>query len=141
MTYATAQDLIDRYGQSNLIQLTDREATGSIDQTVLGRALSDADAIIDGYIATRFAVPMSPVPAALIPIACALAYFNLHSEGAPLAVANAKTDALVFLRDVASGKAALGTGGPAASDQTGAGSVQFIQDRPGINPQDLDDYR
>src|SRR5690606_6605607 len=44
-----------------LVALTDRAevATGEIDQDVVDRALADTDAMIDGYIAARYALPLA----------------------------------------------------------------------------------
>ena len=57
MTYALQQDLIDRFGESELIQLTDRTNVPptDVDDVVVGRALADADGTIDGYIGKKYA--------------------------------------------------------------------------------------
>ena len=44
MSYCTRQNLIDRFGEPELIQLTDLDNLGVIDDTVLNQAISDADA-------------------------------------------------------------------------------------------------
>ena len=59
MSYAAQSDLTDRFSAAELAQLTDRVNGTVIDTTVLGRALSDADAEIDSYLATRYALPTS----------------------------------------------------------------------------------
>ena len=55
MTYATLDQLTDRYTERLLRQLTDRAAppAGAIDAEVVDRALADTDAVIDGYLAGR----------------------------------------------------------------------------------------
>ena len=57
MTYATLDLLTNRVGEAMLIALTDRGEVpfGVVDADVLARALADADAIIDGYLAARCA--------------------------------------------------------------------------------------
>ena len=55
MRYATQKDMIDRFGEEDLITLTDRAdrakpPTGKIDAKVLNKALSDAADLIDGYL-------------------------------------------------------------------------------------------
>ncbi|KQQ85847.1 hypothetical protein ASF65_04740 [Aureimonas sp. Leaf324] len=82
MSYASLQDLIDRFGDRELIQLTDRtnRPASVIDQTVVGRALADADALIDGYVGKVHALPLAAVPPALVKTAADIARFYLHSK-------------------------------------------------------------
>ena len=108
MTYASKQNLIDRYGSDELLQLTDRANTGSIDDTVITRALADADAEINGYLATRFALPLSPVPTALEKLACDIARYRLYEDRVTELVKDRYKDAVRFLQDVSAGKVMLG---------------------------------
>ena len=64
MSYAAQSNLIERFGEAMLVALTDRAAvaTGAVDAAVIARALIDTDAIIDGYLATRYLLPLSDVP-------------------------------------------------------------------------------
>ena len=62
MAYCTQQDMIDRFGSEDLIQLTDRNALGVIDATVLSAAIDDATDTMDTYIATRYTLPLAVVP-------------------------------------------------------------------------------
>jgi phage gp36-like protein len=124
VTYASAQDLIDRFGEKELIQLTDRvnRPQTTIDDTVVARALADAEALADGYIATRYTLPLAAVPAALVRIVCDLARFLLHGKAAekdsPVERANAA--AIRWLQDVSKGTVTLETGaGSAAIEATG----------------------
>ena len=80
MTYATLAQLIDRVGEPMLIDLTDRGevATGAIVAAVVERALVDADALIDGYLAARYQLPLSVTPALITDVAQAVALWKLH---------------------------------------------------------------
>lgn len=80
MSYATLQQLIDRYGAALLVALTDRAEPpeGEIDTLIIGRALAGADALIDGYLAALYALPLSTVPTVLPPLAQAIAIYDLH---------------------------------------------------------------
>jgi phage gp36-like protein len=82
MAYAAVQDLIDRFGERELIQLTDRAepAAGTIDLVVAGKALSDADELINGYVAVVYTLPLSTTPAILTDVACLIARYRLHRE-------------------------------------------------------------
>jgi phage gp36-like protein len=59
MTYATLQDLLERFGEAELIAASDRTASNQIDATRVDAALVDADAEIDGYLASRHRLPLA----------------------------------------------------------------------------------
>ncbi|PIW30927.1 MAG: DUF1320 domain-containing protein [Rhodospirillales bacterium CG15_BIG_FIL_POST_REV_8_21_14_020_66_15] len=128
MPYATKQDLIDRFGEDELIQLTDRGGAGVIADAVLNMAMADADATIDSYLAKRYDLPLAEVPPALVPKAAALVRYLLHDESPTETVVKNHELALAWLRDVAAGRVELDVGGstPAEADivlQDGAGPV------------------
>ncbi|MCE7915417.1 MAG: DUF1320 domain-containing protein [Nitrosomonas sp. PRO4] len=109
MTYATQQNLIDRFGEDELIQLTDRQSLGVIDATVVSRALADADARINGYLAVRYSLPLAaPLPTELERLACDIARYALYEDRVTEIVKERYQDAIALLRDVAAGKAELG---------------------------------
>ncbi len=108
MSYATEQDLIDRFGESELIQLTDRAAAGTVDLTVSGRALSDADAEINGYLAGRYTLPLSSTPEVLVRIAADMARYYLFGSAVPEVVRTRYEDAVRLLKAIASGQVDIG---------------------------------
>jgi len=114
MTYATQQNMIDRFGQEELTQLTDRTRSGGIDAAVVDRALADADAVINGYVSAKYTLPLSPVPAGLERIACDIARYGLYDDRATEQVKQRYDAAITFLKDVAKGTATLG---PDAANQ------------------------
>ncbi len=81
MTYATVQDLIDRYGEREMIQLTDIDEprTDAVVSARAQRALDDAAAEVDGYLAGLYALPLSPVPGTLRRVAIDIARYHLGS--------------------------------------------------------------
>jgi len=113
MTYATQQHMVDRFGETELIQLTDRDNTGAIDSNVLARAIADADAEINGYLIGQYALPLASTPDILITYACDIVRYRLYDDRATEQVTKRYDAALKFLRMVAEGKIALGL------DQTG----------------------
>ncbi len=118
MSYATQQSLIDRYGEAELIALTDKATppTGAIVATVVDRALADADAIIDSYAAARYLTPMTPTPAVVVGVACVIARYKLHEDHATELIRRDYETALTWLRDVAAGRAQIvGALAPGAS--------------------------
>ena len=73
MGYATQQDLVERFGEEELIQLTDREHAQLIVADVIDRALSDADAEIDSYLGVRYTLPLVSIPVLLVGVAANIA--------------------------------------------------------------------
>ena len=108
MTYATQSDMISRFGQDEIQNLTDRNNAGMIDVSVLGMALADADATINGYLAGRYILPLSVVPAALVKRAADLARYYLFGLQATDLVKSNHDDALVWLKQVNTGIIELG---------------------------------
>lgn len=125
MTYAVKQDLIDRFGELELIQLTDRTSSvpTNVDDVVVGRALADANAWIDGYLVKLYALPVAAPPPVLVKIAADIARFYLHGEAASDSVRRAFEDAEAWLRDVSRGVIGLEIAGVPAA-QPGGGAVR-----------------
>lgn len=67
MSYATSADLLTRFGEGELLRLA-MTPSGELDQATLQLALDDASALIDGYLAGRYPLPLTHVPSALVPI-------------------------------------------------------------------------
>jgi phage gp36-like protein len=61
MAYTSTQQLIDRFGEHELIQLTDRYGAGVIDTQVAAQAISDANAEVDAYLRSFGFSPLSTV--------------------------------------------------------------------------------
>ncbi|HEY1136575.1 MAG TPA: DUF1320 domain-containing protein [Xanthomonadaceae bacterium] len=121
MPYATLQHLVDRFGEDELIRISDRDNTGAIDAGVVAGKLADADAEIDGYLAGRYTLPLTTVPEALRRIACDVARYHLYDDRVTEAVQKRYDDAIKFLRMVAKGEVQLGvdTGGAAPAVSAG----------------------
>lgn len=124
--YATQQDLIDRFGQEELVELTDRAdpPAGVVDSTVVTRALDDTAALIDGYVGVRYELPIAAVPALLTNLAADIARYKLYDEAPPEAVEKRHDDAIKTLRDIAAGKAKLDVAGAEPAGST-SGAPQF----------------
>lgn len=119
MSYASKADLIDRYGQRELVQTTDKAAppTGTINDTTVSRALSAADAEIDSRLGLLYAVPITgTVPQRVIDCACKIARFYLHEDRVSDQIRDAYKDELKWLDDVARGRATI----PGLSVDTGS---------------------
>lgn len=150
--YATVLDLVGRYGADELAQRTDRQlprlVTGQMLQTaaeggdlsgledeqqaavaaslvVLEQALNDASVMVDGYISSRYPVPLNSVPAVLPRLTCELARFNLYEDICPEHIEKRQIAALKTLRDIADGTLSLGVS-PAASNVITAGGPEMV---------------
>lgn len=127
MAYITQSDLVDRYGSGRLQQLTDRDGTaGAIVDAVIDRAIADVGAVIDGYLAARYALPVATVPPLLATLAGDLVLYRLYGETVPERVAADRKDALQTLRDISAGTVRLPLAAPDTGEAPSSGdSVQF----------------
>lgn len=127
MTYATKQDLLDRFGETELVQLTDKvnRPASTIDDVPVSRALGDAAALIDGYIGKLYRLPLSALPPVLTKNACDIARYYLHGKAAEKdgPVERTYDEAVSWLKDVSKGVVTLDVEGVAPA-QAGGGSVQ-----------------
>ncbi len=127
MAYATTQDMVSRFGQQEVIALTDRENSGEIDEAVLAPALTEATAEIEGYLAARYALPLASPPRLVVGICCDIARYRL-SGGSVLEtdpVRNRYRDAVRLLEQIGAGKVSLGLTPAGQPAPTAAGvSVQ-----------------
>lgn len=132
MSYTTLADLTARFGDRMIVALTDRGemATGAIDTTVTDKAIAEADAVIDGYLAARYALPVSPVPALLGDIALAIVIWKLHLGAPDPKIEADYKDALRSLRDIAAGVITLTIAGVDAAGKTATGVQVTDRDRP-----------
>lgn len=103
MPYATQADLETRFGSKELAKLTDRTAGSVIDTAVIDRALLDAEAEIDGYLAVRYQLPLASVPVALAQLACDIARYNLWGDRASEGIKQRYDDAARRLKAIAGG--------------------------------------
>lgn len=123
MPYASPADLIARFGEEELIDRTDRDQTGAYDPASVARAIGDASALIDGYVAARYTLPLASPPAVLVGVCCDLVRYALWSDAAPGIVEKRRDQALAVLRDIGSGRARLDVPTPAAAP---SGTVQAV---------------
>jgi phage gp36-like protein len=123
MTYCTLAQLTDRFGEKMLRQLTDRATppAGAIDTAVTDRALADTDALIDGYLAGRYVLPLTETPALLADLAQTISIYKLHSQTVAQKITDDYAQALKTLRDISTGIIRLGVAGiePATNNASG----------------------
>lgn len=163
MAYATATDLLDRFGAEEMAQVaTPREfprvATDLLRATVAGadrsawtadevaaadaaylriqKSLSDSDNDMNMYIGARYTLPLTPMPANLVRVACDVARYRLYEDHAPEEVRLRYKDSIHLLEMISQGKLPLGVETPQAT----AGAPQFKQTDRVFSRDTLEDY-
>lgn len=136
MTYATAANLLERFSAEEIAQRADRsiprlvtaamlstaaaggdmsgytapeQAAAAAALALINGALADADSEIDGYVATRYSVPLNPAPSIVKRLACDLARYHLYDDQATETIQKRRDAAVAELRDISAGKVSLGT--------------------------------
>jgi len=79
MAYSIQADLENSIQLSHLVELTDDLATGSIVETVITRAIEDADSEIDIYCRKKYIVPLT-VTNEVRKMSVDIAIYNLYSR-------------------------------------------------------------
>lgn len=111
MAYATVVQMVARFGEQELIQLSDPEAK-ALKSAAIEEALADASGVMDSYLARRYSLPLTlatPLPA-LVDCCADLALYRLMRLRRRGAVEDAKERSeacMAWLKDVASGKAII----------------------------------
>lgn len=108
--YATIPQMIARFGEIEVLKLSDRLRAGVIDPQVLNDALAEADFEIDPYLAPRHTLPLASTPRILSGFACDIARYRLCGAGVTATdeIRNRYKDAVRFLEKVAGGEIGLG---------------------------------
>lgn len=117
MSYIVQADLLSQLSGAQLIQLTDDNKTGVVDTDKVTRAIAEAEAEVNGYIATKYSVPVaSPVPDLVKQLAIDVAIYRLYRrrQRVPDDVRTAYEDAVKKLEGIAKGLVTLGIEPPPA---------------------------
>lgn len=110
MPYASQQDLIDRFGEDELIVAADRDRDGEIDAGVVETALEDASAEIDSYLAQAYRLPLATTPRLIQRLCVDIAFHRLSPE-ADTATEHRRTrydEAVSLLKKLAKREVTLG---------------------------------
>ncbi|NOR62158.1 MAG: DUF1320 domain-containing protein [Rhodobacteraceae bacterium] len=118
MPYADLTGLTARIGEETLIELSDRASppAGGVDA-----ALADADALIDGYLATSYTLPLSASQTLVVTLAEAITIYKLYTFAAPERAESDYRDAIKSLEKIAEGKIKLTAAGAEPSSSGGSG--------------------
>lgn len=103
MAYATPAAMVERFGEEEVRQLSDRAGVGAMDVSVVETAIEDADNEIDGYVGGRYDLPLPSAPPILKRLSCAIARYRLFRTLPPDDVRQDYEDAVDALKRIASG--------------------------------------
>ncbi len=84
MSYATAQDVIDRIGEDELWGIVGDDGEGNLDTATIETALADASEEIDSAIRVRYRLPLETVPGLIKRICIDKAVALIPSNGAEM---------------------------------------------------------
>lgn len=129
--YADVADMVARFGDLEVMQISDRNADGQIDDDVVLVALADATAEIDAYLG-RFKQPFAEVPPILKRLCCDIARYRLTATSGVQITEEIriryKIDVLDLLKALAKGEVQLGL--DSAGEQVAASENSIVFTNP-----------
>jgi phage gp36-like protein len=139
MSYCTLDDIIAVIPNTDVVQLTDGTGT-TPDATKIAAAIASADAVIDGFLLSRYTLPLASTPPLLTNISVDLAIGNLyglkHAADMPDSIQKRIDSAMKLLGMIQKGVISLGvedvsqpaTGGGIKTNKT-ADDRMFTKDK------------
>ena len=129
--YATVEAMKRKFGESELIQLTETEPPylDAINMDKLNAAMQEANSEIDAYVGSRYPLPLQLIPPFLTEIGCNLArYYAVTgdlSENDP--IKNRYESSIKTLTKISKGELTLGSSpaGESKPVQTSSNNVMF----------------
>jgi phage gp36-like protein len=120
MAYCSVADLVARFSETEIAQLTDVESRETVDDTVALAAIVEAGGVIDSYLAAHYALPITDaVPSQISAVCLDIARYRLYDDHAPEAVRKRYEDAIAWLRLVMDGRIRLALTAPTVDALTG----------------------
>lgn len=141
MPFATRDDLVLRYGEAEIIDLTDRAIprAGEIDDAVLQVAIDDAEAMIQAHLGAKYSRLAEDRPKALVIQACAIARYHLFVRPTE-EVEKRYSAAIKFFDRIGKGEISIGQAHDAGR-VTEAGGPTAQAPKPVFSGGAIDDYR
>lgn len=155
-SYIGVTDLLERYGTKEIIKRTDRTMPHKVTPELMEAAAagedlsawtpeqqeavadairlaeiaaSDATDLINGYIASRYMLPLATVPGVLIRLCSEVARYNLYDDAPTKEIQERNSATLKTLRDMADGRLSLGVDKLGAAPQTSQSAVMVSDGR------------
>jgi len=133
--YVTADAMRRKFGERELIQLTDTEVPyqDSINTDKLNAAMQEANSEIDAYIGSRYPLPLQTIPPFLMEIGCNLArYYAVTGDlGENDPIKSRYESSIKTLTKISKGELTLGSApaGESKPVQTSSNNVMFTVGR------------
>ena len=142
MSYCTQTDIEKQISESELIELTDDAAAGSVDTDIVDRAIADADEEIDAFVSMRYSLPFSSTPALVRLMSVDLSICNLYARRDHIELPATRKERCQRHRDrlekIASGELKLDATDPSADADFGIETTSDKDDRVFSTGRDSD---
>lgn len=122
--YCSQAGYIERFGEAELLQMTDLDNDGAPDDGFLEAAIADAESEVNSYLAQRYDLPLAVVPDVLRARAHDILRYRLFRHRPAEEVRQRYEDAVSWLRRVAIGQASLGVPPTAEPQSDGVAVVR-----------------
>lgn len=112
MAYIDVDDILGMLQEQDVIDLTDDEDLGRINQDRVSAAIEQSDAETNGYLGVRYSVPLgAPVADIVIKVSTDIAIYNLYSRSSADEIPEVRRqrylDAVKTLEKLSTGKIML----------------------------------
>lgn len=144
MPYCTLASILERIPEKVVIQLTDDDRLGAVDQVKVDAAIARAEGEIDAWCGGRYAVPFATVPPVIAELAADLAVYHLYArkvEKIPETRVDGWKNAVRLLEKISEGKVSLGVAQlPPPAPAAVAGGASFTGGERRFTRDSLKDY-
>lgn len=138
--YTSKDDMIAAFGETEILDLTDRDGDGFADEAVWASIILQTTSLIDGYIGSRFALPLPEVPQLIAQCARWIARYFMAEDHATDRIKYDYEQALKFLTMIREGKLDVGLV-PAGTDAPArTRGVMVSEGRETFSPEALDEW-
>lgn len=83
MPYSTLTDISNAITESSVLQLTDDEGVNEINESRVSAAISFADELINGYLRSRYTLPLGSTPPMIKDLSVNIAVYKLYDRRFP----------------------------------------------------------
>jgi phage gp36-like protein len=80
MPYSTLTDIQNAITAASVIQLTDDTGAGTVDQGKVDAAVLAADELINGYLRSRYTLPLASTPPLIKDLSVSIAVYRLYDR-------------------------------------------------------------
>lgn len=118
-------EFVDRFGIDEVVRMTDTRGDGRIGKATLVNALTDAQAQVEAYVGSRYALPLDSIPTLLKMAVGDIARGRLYAGAVPDGIDRTAKAAVAMLIRIQDGKLPITGAGSISAEQSDA-PVSFI---------------